>query len=97
MKYIVLFHQQSEVELLESKKWYAHRSIKASERFVTEINNTIDNLQKSPFSQAIIYRKKRKINLNNFPFSIIYSIDKNTILILSIFHYSRNPKIWKKR
>jgi len=96
MIYKVLFHKKAEIEVVENAKWYEERSIKASMNFIKELDKAILILEKNPFLFSKVYKNKRKINLRNFPFSIIFIIVKEKVYILSVFHQSRNPKIWKK-
>ncbi|PCI08093.1 MAG: hypothetical protein COB73_07310 [Flavobacteriaceae bacterium] len=97
MSFLIIFHKKAELELLESFDWYSKRSVLAGEKFSIDISNGVDSIQLNPLLYPIVYGAKRRFNLNNFPFSIIYSIRKKTIFILSVFHHSRNPKIWKHR
>ncbi len=97
MEFKISFHSQAEFELLESNNWYRARSSKAHQKFITEFENTIKLIQKNPLQHPIVYDTKRKAILKTFPFSIVYIIHHQTITIISIFHQSRNPEIWKKR
>lgn len=97
MFFSIIFHKKAATELLESIDWYSKRSVIVSEKFIVDISKGVDSIQLNPLINPIVYGVKRRFNLNNFPFSIIYSIHNKTIYILSIFHHSRNPKIWKLR
>jgi len=97
MKYQILFHPQAKIELFESKKWYAERSLTALRKFQLEISTLLALLAKDPFIFQISYSTKRRANLNKFPYSLVYTIQDDTVFILSFFHHSRNPNIWKKR
>ncbi len=48
MNYSVLFHKRAEIELLESQKWYAERSLKANEKFIEEILYSINLIKRNP-------------------------------------------------
>jgi len=95
--YEIIFHRLAETELLESAHWYAERSSYAYQHFLQEIETCISFLKKTPKTFPIVYKNKRKINLRNFPFSIVYIVGNKEVLVLSVFHQSRNPEIWKKR
>ena len=97
MNYSVLFHKRAEIELLESQKWYAERSLKANEKFIEEILYSINLIKRNPLLFPIVFDNKRKINLKNFPFSVIYSIHNHKIFVISVFHHSRNPGIWRQQ
>ena len=97
MKYQLFFHPFTEIELLESSYWYADKSFLVNQKFTSEIESLTSIIQHKPFVFQIAYENKRKANLKDFPYSIIFAIHGNRILIYSVFHNSRNPKIWKNR
>jgi toxin ParE1/3/4 len=58
---------------------------------------TIESILRIPEAYTPKYRNTRRVLVRKFPFGIHYIIDKENIVILAIFHASRNPKEWKKR
>jgi hypothetical protein len=43
-------------------------------------------------------RKLRRFALNDrFPFSIVYSIQGDTLFVIAVAHASRRPGYWKRR
>ena len=97
MRYQIHFHPIAELELLESSKWYAEKNLLIYQNFISDIESLTSIIQKEPLVFQIAYENKRKANLKRFPYSIVYAIHGNRILIYSVFHNSRNPKIWKNR
>ena len=97
MEYELIFHTEANKEILESEQWYFKRSKKAHKAFINSFIFAIDLVQKDPFAFPIVYDNKRRVILTKFPFSVIYTISNKTIFVLSIFHHSRNPFIWKER
>lgn len=39
----------------------------------------------------------RVIPLRRFPFSVVYRVDQDEILILAVAHHSRSPRFWRRR
>jgi len=95
MKY--LFHPHAKEEYILSADWYKERSPKLEKRFIQNTNKTIDFIVKTPELYRIIKGNKRTAKIKGFPFSVIYVLDLDNVFIISIFHHSRNPKIWKER
>jgi plasmid stabilization system protein ParE len=63
------------------------------DRFKNEVRNKIELILNNPLHYPL-KRKHYEAQIDNFPFLIIYKIDKrkDLILILSVFHTSRHPK-----
>ncbi|MGB1283905.1 MAG: type II toxin-antitoxin system RelE/ParE family toxin [Polaribacter sp.] len=91
------FHPFAKAEFEDSIKWYKERNEKTKNNFIREVLDLSDFICKNPTTFPKINSIKRTASLRKFPFSIIYVVDTEGIFIISVFHHSRNPKIWKKR
>jgi plasmid stabilization system protein ParE len=96
-EYNIKFHPKAIYEFIEQGEWYKIRNHRVYLEYLTQFENTILNLKIYPESYQKIHNNKRKITIDKFPISIVYSIHIDQILIISVFHNSRNPEIWKKR
>ncbi|WP_313598758.1 type II toxin-antitoxin system RelE/ParE family toxin [Epilithonimonas vandammei] len=99
MKNRVDFSPFVKIDLKEIKDWYKKINEKLVVRFFEEFQNEIEFLSENPLSKEIKYNQCRICYLKNFPFGIHYQYfdSNNSILIIGIYHSSRNPKIWKMR
>lgn len=81
-------------EYTDAINWYGERSIKAVDEFVIAVNDKITAICAKPTMYRVVHKIYREVSLQKFPFSIVYSINKDTqtIIILSVYHQSRNPK-----
>ena len=95
MKY--KFHPLAVKELEISANWYNKRSLIQSKKFIKQAFKTVDFICRNPKLYHKIKGEKRAARVKNFPFSVIYIADNTHIFIVSVFHHSRNPNIWKKR
>lgn len=86
-------------DLKEIKDWYKKINKKLVNRFFEEFENEIKFLAQNPLSKEIKYNDCRICYLKSFPFGIHYQYfnSNNSILIIGIYHTSRNPKIWINR
>jgi len=91
--YSIIFHPKAEKEFLESVNWYENALWGLGDNFITETTVILKHIQNNP----VLFQKKklqlREAPVKNFPFIIIYKINEkeNIIMILSVFHTSRNP------
>ena len=76
----------------EAYDWYQDQKEGLGELFLTALSHQLENIQATPKANAKIKRNYRQAKLSRFPYLVIYEIIKSEIIILSIFHTSRNPR-----
>ena len=97
MKYKLIVRPEAESELLEAVKWYEKKVRGLGANFLLNAEATIESILRIPEAYTLTYKNTRRALVRKFPFSVHYIIDGNNIVVLAIFHSSRNPKEWKKR
>jgi hypothetical protein len=97
MKYLISFLESAEQELFDSIEYYNKQAIGLGFEFALEVQKTIERIIKYPEAWAILSTKTRKCRCNRFPYSLVYSIKNNTIIIVSVMHSKREPNYWRKR
>lgn len=90
--YSIAYNPIALEEYEQSIEWYAARSIKASENFIIDVQESIEEIKRNPTQFKSRYKKFYETTLKKYPFDIIYIIEKERIVILSIYHQKRNPK-----
>jgi len=85
-------------ELLDAWEWYERIKEGLGDRFRSEIQVSIDYILKNPYYFELKSREYREASTKIFPYLIVYKIEEenNRILIVSVFHSSRNPSFKKK-
>jgi toxin ParE1/3/4 len=96
MKQIDL-HPLAEVEFWEAVDWYDEQSNQLGKSFAKSFDEIISQISKRPKLFPIILAKKRKATLVGFPYSVFYEIYADNIVIIAVFHNSRNPTHWQER
>ncbi|MHC1775202.1 MAG: type II toxin-antitoxin system RelE/ParE family toxin [Lentimicrobium sp.] len=86
-------------DIRQASSWYELRQKGLGKKFVSELRETAKFIKHEPQAAGIRYGDIRVVALKVFPFMIHYAIDENNknIIILAVFHTSRNPDIWKSR
>jgi plasmid stabilization system protein ParE len=91
-KTIILF--EAAQDFSEAKLWYKKTKVDGlAQRFSKTVKDTIKHLQKNPTMFAIRYKNVRIAHTEKFPYAIHFVIDNDTILITSITHNARDPKV----
>ncbi len=96
-KYTLFINKFAEEDLENSKKYYDNQQQGLGSDFLLEIKEVVLRIEKNPYQFSVIDKKARKVSLKRFPFAIFFVVEDNLINVFSIFHFSRNPDVWRKR
>jgi len=77
--------------------FYVLESTKIASSFFQQINSSLTAISENPYNFQIVHKNIRRFVVKKFPFVVYYYIEDKNIKIISIFHTSRNPQIWKTR
>lgn len=93
----IIIRPEAELDILEAAKWYENNLKGLGESFLSSIDFALQSIQNNSEAFPKVYKKIRRILLKKFPFGIFYLVEENKIVIVAVFHASRNPKQWKGR
>lgn len=94
MSYSYIYEPRAIIEFENAFEWYWEQSHSAAENFESRVKEKIHDICSNPFLYRKIRKHFREVHLKKYPFSIVYSVNEETltIIIMSIFHHRRNPK-----
>jgi plasmid stabilization system protein ParE len=87
----------AEIEFDEAVAWYLARSRSAARHFGKEIRIVERLLLDHPRIGRCDEHDTRSLCVNDFPYNLIYSIEKNEIVVVAVAHHSRRPGYWIDR
>ena len=93
----VRYHEAAEHELLSEIGYLELRAEKLGRRFFDEIRRAENLMARFPEAGSEILPGIRKMRLRKFRYSLIYLIERDTLLILAVAHQSRRPGYWMAR
>jgi plasmid stabilization system protein ParE len=95
----ITYSSVAEKEYVASQEWYNENQIELGNDFMKEVEDVLDLIEQNPYYFQLKKHHVREAPVKKFPFQIVYKIypKKKEILIISIFHTSRNPKEKQKR
>jgi len=88
---------EAEKELFKAAQWYSQQAVGLDYEFIRCIDEATARIVRAPLMFPVVHRDKRRIIVKRFPYSIIFDVTEDEILIYAIFHFSRSPKRWKRR
>jgi len=95
--YDLIINPFAELDLQVSHEWYDLQKEGFGDEFIAEVDKTIIRIQQNPYQFSKVKKLARMAVVKRFPFGVFYIIKGNIINVFAIFHFSRNPMIWKKR
>lgn len=92
-----VFHPEAHEEMIESARFYEGKSKGLGSDFLTAVEETIHRLEQFPGAGSIAKANIRQRLVSGFPFTLLYEIQRDRILIAAVMHQHRRPGYWKKR
>ena len=93
----VKFLKLAEQELYDAQNYYEQQQEKLGDTFKSTIFNSLNRIVEFPKVYVKVKSDVRRCIVHKFPYSILYSIEDNYILIIAISHQHREPDYWIKR
>jgi plasmid stabilization system protein ParE len=81
----------------ESFDWYAKRSARAAIGFVLAVERAIESIVADSDRFPRTYARCRYCLLKRYPFSIVYRVDIDRLVVIAVAHAKRRPGYWRNR
>jgi toxin ParE1/3/4 len=91
------FHPEALEEYREAARWYANREPNLALRFVREVEDAFRRILDDPARWRIIEEDVRRCLTHVFPYSILYTIEPEFVLIVAVANCAREPGYWRGR
>lgn len=93
----VAFDPDARAEFLAAVRYYEECRKGLGLRFRQAIDAQLDKIQQMPFRFRVLRSPFRRCLVPNFPYSIIYTIEPEFILVVSVAHNRSKPEYWHDR
>lgn len=94
---ILVWEEAAIVEAVNAARYYAEISISLGERYEQELEDAVGKMCLQPQLYRKIFLEARKVNLESFPYSVVYLKGEKELRILSVMHLMRRPFYWEER
>ena len=93
----VRFLTPAEIEMFEASAYYEMQVNNLGENFLNIIEEAVEEIAENPRTwPEIDYGIRRRI-VRRFPYSVLYRIHTDEIIIMAIMHHKQKPKYWIDR
>jgi plasmid stabilization system protein ParE len=93
----IRFLTMAETEIDEAVSWYQEQSEDESLKFLDELDRAVRVVTTYPQIAVEIEPEIRSFFFRRFPYSLIYGIDEDAIVVIALAHQSRKPRYWADR
>jgi plasmid stabilization system protein ParE len=77
--------------------WYESEELGLGEEFLEEVRAAYHRIEDAPLHCQELRSGIRRALTHRFPYSIFFSLDDDTIIVLAVLHVARNPREWLRR
>lgn len=89
--------EPAQAELDDAVDWYSKQAPGLGDVFLLEALKTLKLMTQFPHAWHPLGLSIRRCRLNRFPYSVIYSIEDDELLVIAVAHQHRKPRYWRSR
>ncbi|MEB3230398.1 MAG: type II toxin-antitoxin system RelE/ParE family toxin [Leptolyngbyaceae bacterium] len=83
------------LEVEAAANFYEANRPELGREFLDEIDATIQRIVQNPSAWKILDGQIRRCRLRRFPYGIVYTIEEELVIIISVMHLHRYPSSWR--
>jgi plasmid stabilization system protein ParE len=91
------FLPEADEEFREAVRYYENEAPGVGLRFVAEVRRGVTFIAENPYAATAVGIGIRRKVLNHFPYSLLYAVESELILIVAVAHQKRRPRYWRGR
>ena len=91
------FHPEAEFELQAEATYYEQHTKGLGERFAREIEAAVKVACTFPYIGSPYKYGTRRVYPRKFPFSLVYLVRSNEVVVLAIAPFAKKPGYWRSR
>lgn len=65
--------------------------------FVAKVREVLHLIAGNPKLHGVVYQDVRKAVVKRFPYIVLYHEEAGEVVVISVFHTSRDPAVWQSR
>lgn len=92
-----VFHPEAVIEFEEGVRYYKKRGRTLGDRFAAEVRTAIRRTVTTPERWRVLEDEVRRCFMRVFPYSVLYTIEHDYVLIVALAHGRRKHGYWKER
>ena len=95
MNWQLIVRPEARAELSNAIDWYQMQRPGLGDRFLESFLASVNGLLEKPFRFQRVDEDIRRVRLRSFPYSILYFVEGDSIVVVACAHASRRPGYWR--
>jgi toxin ParE1/3/4 len=97
MTWRVILRRAARIEYDAAGGWYEQQRPGLGAAFTAAVQQVFDGIAAHPRMHGVVLRDIRKAVVQGFPYCVYYRERSSAVVVLSVFHTSRDPTGWQSR
>ena len=97
MNRTLIVEPEAEAEIAEAADWYYRNGQAVRTGFLAAVNKALGFIEENPEQYQTVYRQARRAPLDGYPYAFFYKVAGSQVIVVSCFHTSRDPNVWRER
>jgi plasmid stabilization system protein ParE len=93
----LVFRRLARAEFLDAADWYEQRRTGLGTAFTAAVQQVLDQIAAQPSFYPQVSQDVREALVSGYPYCVYYREEPGLVLVLAVFHTSRDPSIWQGR
>jgi toxin ParE1/3/4 len=97
---MMLFYRirpDAEADLNEAYGWYERQREGLGADFLLCFEESLQKVRRNPEVYPRIHQTVRRAWIRRFPYGLFYIVEEEVVVVLGVFHASRDPQCWQSR
>ena len=93
----LIVRPEAEADIAEAFDWYETRVSGLGSEFLLILDALFNSILRNHLIYPVIYKNVRRALTRRFPYAVFFIVEDRRVVIRSVFHVKRSPRIWKGR
>lgn len=93
----IVFRRLARAEFDDAADWYEQRRAGLGAAFTVAVQQVLDQMSAQPGFYPQVFQDVREALVSGYPYCVYYREEPGQVVVLSVFHTSRDPSIWQGR
>ena len=90
----VVYRRKVGRDLAGGYVWYNGQRDGLGEEFLAAVNTAFDTIERFPDIFARVHGEVCRAVVSRFPFAVFYRVEAKRVVVLTVLHTARDPKVW---
>lgn len=91
------YQRRASADAKAAYRWYEEQRLGLGEEFLAELRQAVDLAIAFPLACPRLHRNTRRMLLKRFPYGLYFRLSGDKLIVVAVYHASRDPEGWRSR